>query len=80
MTTDEGKVETIGEPVKKVTVETVETVKRKYEIEAPDEETAKRRLRQFWADREAVRPGLVTRLAAEETTSRQIRSPKAKRS
>jgi len=71
---NEKDTEMIATPAKKIKVETVETVHRSYEIEAPDEETAKKRLRLFWADPESLRSGLVTRLAAEETSSRQIRS------
>lgn len=66
--------ETVATPAKKITIQTVETVHRQYEIEAPDEETAKKRLRLFWADPESLRSGLVTRLAKEETSSRQVRS------
>lgn len=73
MTESSPAIETIASPAKKIKIETVETVKRQYEIEAPDREVAVKRLRLFWADPESLRDGLVTRLAEEETTSRQVR-------
>jgi hypothetical protein len=66
-------VETVATPPKKFTVETVETIKRSYEIKAPDRETAVKRLRLHWGDPEALRDGVVTKLAAETVSSRQVR-------
>jgi len=59
---------------RKQRIETIETLQRTYEVEAPDEETGKQRLHAFWKDPDALRSGIVTRLAEEKVSSRQVRA------
>ena len=69
---NETTTETLATPPKKFRVETIETIHRHYEVEAPDEDTAKKRVRLHWSDPDVLRDGLVSRLDAEEVSSRQV--------
>jgi hypothetical protein len=53
----------------KFEVTTTAQVERTYVVEAEDEEQAKKRLRTFIADADAVREGVVTKLAHEVNTT-----------
>lgn len=62
----------------KHTITTVETVHRTYEVEAPDEASARNRLRLFWKDPDMVREDLVSGPSDEVLQNRQVLSDKAK--
>jgi hypothetical protein len=66
------------DPPKTFEVATVETLHRVYVVQAPDEETAKERVRLFWRDPDVLREGAVVRQAKETVSSRQVRSPETK--
>lgn len=53
----------------KFEITTTAQVERSYVVEAEDEEQAKKRLRTWIADAEAVRDGVVTKLAHEVNTT-----------
>jgi hypothetical protein len=53
----------------KFEVTTTAQVERTYVVEADDEEQAKKRLRTFIADADAVREGVVTKLDQEVNTT-----------
>ena len=68
------EAETIAVPPKTHTVESVETLHRRYVIQAPDRDTAVERLRAYWKDPEAMKPGIVSRSDSETISSRQVRA------
>jgi len=72
--------ETVGTPPKTFPVETVETLHRTYVVQAPDEETAKERVRLFWRDPDVLREGAVRLDEAKEVVaSKQIRTAEPKK-
>lgn len=73
---EEAAVTTLATPPKMQKIETVETLHRTYEVEAPDRETAIRRLRLHWSDPDSLRPEIVTQLDVETVTSRQVSGSK----
>lgn len=56
----------------KVTLTTVETVNRTYEVDAPDEDAARQRLRAFWKDPDMFRDDVVSGPHGETLKNRQI--------
>jgi hypothetical protein len=57
---------------KQFQVTTTAQVERTYLVEADDEDHAKKRLRSFIADADALRPGLIEEIRSEDSTAQRI--------